>query len=348
MLSIIFVSLARHFYCVKLIIMENIKKGTPKDVFLHLLAVVTLYVSVVAFIALWWQYINILFPDLLKYQNYYGGNYAGYSETLRMAMSALMVVFPIHILISWLIGREFKSDPEKREVRVRKWLWYITLFISAVTIIIDLVILVNNFLKGELTMQFFLKVLVVLVVAAAVLGYYLLDLRRSVSRSRTPRLIAWITAGVVLASIIYGFFLVGLPSTQRARGFDERRVSDLSVIQSEIISYWQQKGSLPPSLDSLRSSINGFVPPVDPETAQPYDYVTGGPLSFKLCAVFKTSNAGSPNSEGMMRSMPVVPGSYYPYQQNWSHGAGLTCFDRMIDPQLYKRTNNGEPVPLKY
>ena len=51
----------------------NSPRGTPKDVFLHLLAVVTLYVSVVAFIMLWWQYISVLFPDLLKYQNYYDG-----------------------------------------------------------------------------------------------------------------------------------------------------------------------------------------------------------------------------------------------------------------------------------
>ena len=144
---------------------------------------------------------------------------------------------------------------------------------------------------------------------------------------------------------------MGLPSSQRARRFDEQRVANLQQIQSEIISYWQQKGSLPQTLDSLRSSITGFVPPIDPETAQPYDYVIGGPLSFKLCAVFKTSSTypdvgvESGMKPGMPRTMTVYDG-YYPYQQNWSHEKGYACFERTIDPQLYKQNNGGIPVPL--
>src|SRR3989344_742136 len=263
-------------------------RGTPKDVFTHLLAVLTLYVSVVAFITLWWQYINILFPDLLKYQDYY--SYSGIYDPIRWAMAALIIVFPIHILISWLIGREFRADPEKREVRVRKWLWYITLFASAATIIVDLITLVYNFLKGELTTQFFLKIIVILVVAGAVFGYYLWDLKKRTKPSNRPKLFAWIVSAVVLASIIYGFFLIGTPATQRARRFDEQRVNNLSVLQSELINYWQQKDELPQSLDVLRSQISGFMPPVDPETGQPYEYMVTDLLSFKLCAEFKTSS----------------------------------------------------------
>ena len=39
---------------------------------------------------------------------------------------------------------------------MRKWLVYFTLFISAITIIVDLMIFVYNFLDGELTVKFFL------------------------------------------------------------------------------------------------------------------------------------------------------------------------------------------------
>ena len=325
----------------------QIKKGTPKDVFLHLLAVVTLYVSVVAFIMLWGQYISVLFPDLLKYQDYY--SYTNVYDPIRMAMAMLIIVFPVHILISWLVGREFRLDPGKREIRVRKWLWYITLFISAVTIIVDLIILVNNFLRGELSTQFFLKVLVVLAAAGVVFTYYLWDLRHREKQSSKPKLIAWIVSAVILASIIYGFFLIGLPSSQRARRFDEQRVNNLSIIQSEIINYWQLKNKLPQTLNDLRSQITGFVPPTDPETGQSHEYAVTGALSFNLCATFKTSiDVSAGGIGGTMRSMPavpVVPGGYFPYQQNWNHGVGRTCFDRTIDPQLYKRTNNGEPVP---
>lgn len=325
--------------------MDNTKKGTPKDVFLHLLAVVTLYVSVVAFITLWWQYINVLFPDLLKYQDYY--SYASIYDPIRLAMAALIIVFPVHILISWLIGREFKSDPGKREIRVRKWLWYITLFVSAVTIIIDLIILVNNFLRGELSTQFFLKVLVILAVATAVFGYYLWDLRHREKHSNKPKLVAWIVSAVIIASIIYGFFLIGLPSSQRARRFDEQRINDLSVLQSEVVSYWQQNGKLPESLNDLRNQISGFMPPADPENAMPYEYAVGGPLQFELCAEFTMPSVYPYSNMKRSTAVPIMPGGYYPYQQNWNHDAGHMCFERTIDPQLYKRTNNNEP-PLKY
>lgn len=337
--------------------MENIKKvdstgsprGTPKDVFLHLLAVVTLYVSVVAFIALWWNYVDILFPDLLKYQDFYGG-YSSYAyDPIRLAMAALIIVFPIHILISWLIGRDFKTDQSKREVRVRKWLWFITLFVSAVTIIVDLIILVNNFLKGDLTAQFFLKVLVVLAVAGAVFGYYLWDLKHREKHSGKPKLIAWIVSAAILASIVYGFFLIGTPSTQRARRFDEQRVNNLSVLQSEVISYWQQKGKLPDQLSDLTNQISGFIAPIDPETSVMYEYVVGGPLMFKLCANFKTTNTYNSDNSSVGKSAALTPARYYPsYQQNWSHDKGHTCFERTIDPQIYKLNDSGQPAPLKF
>lgn len=329
----------------------KIRKGAPRDVFLHLLAVVTLYVSVVAFIALWWNYIEILLPDALQYQDYGYGSYSTYAyDPIRIAMSALMVVFPIHIIISWLIGREFKSNPEKREIRVRKWLWYITLFVSAVTIIIDLIILVNNFLKGELSTQFLLKTLVVLVVAAAVFSYYLWDLRGRENKSNKPKLVAWIASGVIIASIVYGFFLIGLPSSQRARRFDEQRVNHLSTIQSQIISYWQQKGELPNSLEVFQIQLREYNLPTDPETNQPYEYEVIGALSFRLCANFNTSSYSS-SGNVKTRIMPIPPSSStgisgYPYYENWNHDSGRYCFSRTIDPEAYKPVDSAKPVPL--
>lgn len=47
--------------------MENPVKSAPKDVFLHLFNIVTFYLSVVGFIILYVQYVNVLFPDKLNY-----------------------------------------------------------------------------------------------------------------------------------------------------------------------------------------------------------------------------------------------------------------------------------------
>ncbi len=317
---------------------NTIVKSTPRDVFLHLLNIFTFYLSVVSFITLCIQYISALFPDPL---NFY---YTSMANSVRLSTSMLVIAIPVYILTSWLIGKDLASNQERRELKFRKWLIYFTLFISAVTIIVDLIMFVFSFLSGELTIQFFFKVLVVLLVAGAVFGYYIWDLRRKKMKSKTPKILAWILSFVVLVSIIAGFFIIGTPAEQRQRRFDEQRVTNLQTLQDRIINYWVQKEALPQNLNELEDSISGFVVPVDPESDLSYEYTVIDTLSFKLCATFKTSTEdfGSISQDSKY---------FYPYdssQQNWEHEAERTCFTRTIDPELYE--DNGqlkEPIPVR-
>ena len=209
-----------------------IVKSGPKDVFQHLLAIVTLYGSVISFIALIFQYVNYLYPDQL----YLGS----VSDLVRWSSSALVVMFPVFILMSWLIHRDIRINPEKNEIRARKWLLYFTLFVAAITIIVDLITLLYNFFGGELTGRFALKILTVLVVAVAVFGYYLWELRRQATAvSNIPKLSGWAGAVVVVAAIVSGFFIIGSPATQRALRMDQERVNALTNIQNQIVNYWQ-------------------------------------------------------------------------------------------------------------
>jgi len=320
--------------------MENAAnpRSTPKDFFLHLLNITTFYIAVINFITLFIQYINVLFPDLL---NFY---YTGMTNSVRLSMSILLIAVPVYILTSWMIGKDLKENPEKRELGLRKWLIYLTLFVAAITIIVDLITLVNNFLSGELTIQFFLKTAVVLIVAVSVFGYYIWDLRRKDKEtSKLPKLFAWVVSFVVLASIISGFFIIGTPAVQRDRRFDEERVSDLQILQSEIVNYWDRKDALPQSLSDLENSISGYTVQKDPETAESYEYRVIDSLTFELCATFKRSN----NDFG------VVSATTDPYlyrgissRQNWEHEAGRTCFERIIDPELYKSESNEGQLKL--
>ncbi|MDD4830929.1 MAG: DUF5671 domain-containing protein [Candidatus Pacebacteria bacterium] len=318
--------------------MENAPKETAKDLFLHLLSAATLYLSVIGFITLWWQYINFLFPDKLHIQ----GTGTAVYEPLLWANSILVVTFPVYVLVSWIIGRDFKKNPLKREAGVRKWLWYITLFISAMTIIIDLVTLVFNFLKGDLTTQFFLKLIVILIVAGAVFGYYLWDLKKRKEASGKPKKAAWISGVIILVSIIYGFFLVGSPAEQRDLRFDEQRIMDLQQIQGFAIEYWQQKKDLPQSLNEM--SKLGYRTPTDPETGEEYQYIPAGELSFRICAsfntVFKPEPAASKIFYYSQRGVSAVP-------QDWEHGIGLSCFDITIDKDFYEKENGISPTPIK-
>jgi hypothetical protein len=64
-------------------------------------------------------------------------------------------------------------------------LTYITLFVAAGVLIGDLISLVFNFLGGELTVRFVLKVLTVGVIAGTIFGHYLWDLRKEESGAQT-------------------------------------------------------------------------------------------------------------------------------------------------------------------
>lgn len=313
-------------------------RNTPKDVFLHLLNILTFYLSVVSFITLCIQYINAIFPDPL---NFY---YTGIANSVRMFTSMMIIAVPVYIFTSWLLGRDLKKNQQKREFQLRKWLVYFTLFISAVTIIVDLIKFVYSFLSGELTIQFIFKVAAVLLVALAVFGYYIWDLRRKDKEtSKTPKILAWTISFAVLASVIAGFFVIGTPATQRTRRFDEQRISDLQMLQSQIVSYWIRKESLPQGLNDLEDSISGFFVPKDPQADTSYTYKIKGALSFELCADFKTSSKSSQNSRGAR-----YPITYYDsFSQNWDHETGETCFTRTIDPELYKTSGQlmKEPMP---
>lgn len=148
----------------------------PKDVFLHLLAIITLYVSAGSFIALIFQYINVLIPDLLDRSGYYG-LLSSYSA-IRWAISALVIIFPVYVVTSWFLNKSYAASPAKRNLRIRKWLVYFTLFAAALIIIGDLVTLIFNLLGGELTARFLFKVVTVFFVAGSVFYYYFWDLRR--------------------------------------------------------------------------------------------------------------------------------------------------------------------------
>lgn len=307
--------------------------STPKDVFLRLFQILSFYLLVISFITLFIQYINVLIPDPL---NFY---FNSISNTVRLVSAILIVATPSYLISAWFLEKDIKKTPEKRELKIVKWLIYLTLFISALTIVIDLIIFVYNFLSGELNTQFFLKILVVLFVAVAVFGYFIWDLKRTDLKSNTPQILAWILSVVVVASIIGGFFIVGSPAEQRARRFDDQRISSLQMLQGEIVNYWSQKEQLPENLNALQDSISGFIAPLDPETNVSYEYIVKGELSFDICANFTSASNDFSNPE-------KISSPYDSYQQNWSHKVGRTCFERVIDPELYKNSNEKMPVPV--
>lgn len=310
---------------------QTIKKNIPRDVFLHLLSIVTLYWSAVSFVTVIWQYINYFFPDTLNEAYRYYMSFAG---PIRFAVSSLIIVFPVFILVSWYLNKIYAREAQVRESKIRKWLIYLTLFVASLVIIGDLITVINIFLGGEITVRFILKALSVLLVAGLIFGYYLNDVRRE-KPTKLAKYFAWATSTVVLIVIIGAFFIVGSPATARLMQFDQQKISDLQGIQYQIVNYWQTKEKLPESLADLTDNISGYTAPLDPQNKTPYEYniKDAENLSFELCATF---NKQGKDINKYYESMPVsepVKGGQYSY--SWDHEAGRVCFERTIDKELY-------------
>ncbi len=286
---------------------------------MYLLAIITLVNRAVSFGIPVFQYINIYFPDILT--DYYFSK-SSYFGSIRQSLAFLIVVFPIYVWASRFLRRDMEKNPEKKDLKIRKWLLYLTVFAAGLTIIGDLVALLNTFLEGEVTVRFILKVLTIFFIAGSVFYYYFKELRSK----KSPRAFLWTVISIVLAAVVFGFFVAGTPADRRTARFDERRVNDLSVIQSQVISYWQNKSALPGNLSELPNDLLGMVVPADPKTGQPYEYRILGPLKFQLCAVFETKSEGGP------RAVPMI----YPAPETWQHGIGRTCFERTIDPDYFR------------
>jgi hypothetical protein len=308
---------------------SSAEKASPKHVFLHLFVIILLYYSTVNFLVLLFQCINRWIPDILAKTDYYQLMFN--SGAIRFALASLIIVFPVFMITSKYLRKSYITSPAIREMRIRKWLTYFTLFIAALVMVGDLVRTILVFLEGEITMRFVLKALAVLLVAGAIFFYYLRDLKHEKMVVST-KIFVWGAIVVVLAAVVAGFFVIGSPKTERARRFDYERVANLQEAQSQIIFYWQSKERLPVALGNLSDSISGYITPTDPETGAAYEYIVIGTTTFKLCATFNLASETDPNIAAETK-YAMYPGGV---MENWSHGAGQACFERTIDPELYK------------
>ncbi len=295
---------------------------------------VSLWAGVVAFIALVFDYINYTFPNVLE--TYVPNPYQG---GMPYEMASLIVLAPVFLILMRAIRHDIARDPSRNEIWVRRWALFLTLFAAGATIVIDLIVLVMTFLSGEeLSMRFILKVLVVLLVAAAGFMHFMADVRGYWTQyAARARYVNWGVGVLIVLTVVAGFFIVGTPQQARQMRLDDQRISDLQSMQSQIVYYYQQKQKLPALLADLNDPLSYYTLPRDPATGQDYNYrITTPPYSFELCAEF----AAAGQQLGGVYSVPVaaptpISAGRKGGVDNWQHDAGQGCFERTIDPQLY-------------
>ena len=127
--------------------------------------------------------------------------------------------------------------------------------------------------------------------------------------------------------VVMGFLAGGSPKTERMRGLDAQRESDLEDISSCINRYAKEFKRLPATLEQLKNSSYSYCAgKVDPETGKAYEYRvvessrTVGKNKegqFELCANFSLAS-----EENITTSK-----SYYNSRDSmWEvHAAGREC-----------------------
>lgn len=302
------------------------EKTSPRDFFLHLLSSVTLYMSAIGILTVLFQTVNHFFPDAL--QNGYYSTRTSFYGPLRFAISMLLVVFPVYMWTVVFLGRTYRKEPEKRDLRIRKWLIYFTLFVSAFIIIGSLISLLNSFLSGGLTTPFVLKVLSVIAVTVAIFSYYILDVRGTTSKSMM-RAFGIGSSVAVFIAIITAFFIIGSPKEMRMLRFDEQRVTHLQQMSYWIQDHYSRTGELPESIEEIPSNMRYAPVPRDPETGADYEYKVTGETTYELCATFNRA------SEQVDQTQPSKA-LYGVALDFWSHDAGYDCIElevqKIVEP----------------
>lgn len=106
-------------------------------------------------------------------------------DSIRWAVSLLVVAAPVFLYLATVIRRAVASNPSARASRLRQQLTYVTLFAACFVLLGSVAAVVYNFLDGALTTRFVLKVLTVGAIAGSAFGYYLHDLRAAESDPET-------------------------------------------------------------------------------------------------------------------------------------------------------------------
>lgn len=147
---------------------------SAREAFLYLTLFTTLYLAAYHLGSLLFDLIEHAWPD--SADNEY--KVINLEASMRWSTASVIIAFPVFLFLARYLGKELARNPAKRLSAVRRWLTYLTLFVAAVVLIVDMTTLVNNLIGGEMTLRFVLKVVVAAVIAGTVFGYYLWDLRK--------------------------------------------------------------------------------------------------------------------------------------------------------------------------
>lgn len=270
-------------------------------------------VGIIAF-----QFINKLLPASdFSYDGMFD------QSAVKFAIAAIFIAGPVFFTCVKIINSRIFDGRISEDSITRRWLTYIVMFFAAGTIIGDLITLVVNFLEGDIAGKFLLKVLVVLILAGGIFGYYFLDMNRKDMQGKEykeNKIIFYSFLAVVLIAFVSAFFIIDSPTVSRNKKIDQRLLNDIQNIDNNIQGYYNKTATLPESLEQLKNTE--FSPFIQGDVKE-IEYRKLSNNSFELCAEFILSGQ---DQQDVVLEKNGESG-------DWSHKAGKVCFDRVAVPE---------------
>ncbi len=295
--------------------MSSSPHSAAKHMFYYLLVLFTLSFTAIGLGQILFQVVNAVFIEPAASYD------ASYSDwVLRFGLSSVIIGAPVYWLITHIINQELQKRSIDRDSAVRKWLTYLILLISSMTVIGFLIGVLNSFLSGELTVKFILKTLSALLIAGVVFSYYFYDIRRErFEDGRTIVIFRSIFGSVVVLTVILGFFFNTSPSILRSLRQDGERVNRLRNIGYQVTQSYQENKVLPKDLSVIDGKVfQGELS--DPVSSEAFSYRVIDKKSYELCGVFELSN----------KDKKLLSSEVY-QDPDWLHGSGKQCFQKKVE-----------------
>ena len=295
----------------------NKENHAAKFTFLYVLSLVAVVFVAISTGMIIFQIINKSIVDIISQ---YSGQYT--AESLRFGISALLISAPIFYITTRQIHRSLFTGDLKKDSNIRKWLSYLVLLVSSVVAIVWLIITLNNFLNGELTIKFILKAITAIGISAIIFSFYLYDIKRVITvgvKNKVIKTYFWISLVLIGLTFISGLLFVESPREARNVRIDGIILNNFTQIENGINNYYNEYRQLPETLDALNRDI--FLEDqslYDPETKELIEYKKTGDTKYEICATFRTAS----NDTEQLRS-------FKPYSA-MEHEAGHQCLERQV------------------
>ena len=236
-------------------------------------------------------------------------------QSVKYAIASLIILTPIYFVAVNVLHKNYKDGKLNHQSGVYRWLTYLMLLISALSIIGSLVALIFGFLNGDYTSVVVVKILTVLIIASLIFSYYFYDLRRKDYNKKDKISIIFGSAvGVIIVILlIAGVMVIDSPTTVRLKMTDNLTVQNLESINNMLNQVYSMDKKLPDDMNSTRyQSILANAN----RDASKISYRKINDSEFELCADFLVDISKEQNA------------TYYNQASWYAHGSGHQCFNQ--------------------